>query len=166
MSSLLAAVGATVAALLETTIVPHLVVAGAHPHLVLVLGVVWTVAAGVENGLVWAFAGGLALDIFAQRPIGSSAFALLVSIGGAAVVAPLFSRARRVAPVPLVFLFSFVNSLLLLLVYGALRAPVPAPDVIPTLLPGVLYDTVIAALIGPLAISARDRHVDQERADW
>lgn len=166
MSSLLAAVGATVAALLETTVVPHLGVGGAHPHLVLVLGVVWTVAAGVESGLVWAFVGGLALDVLAQRPVGSSAFALLVCLGGAGSVARLLSRARRLAPIPLVFIFSFVNSLLLLVIYGALRTPIPAPDPIPTLLPGVLYDTVIAALIGPLAIAARDRHVDQERADW
>jgi rod shape-determining protein MreD len=166
MNSFVAAVGATVAALLETTVVPHFGFGGAHPHLVLVLGVVWTVAAGVESGLVWAFAGGLALDILAQRPVGSSAFALLVCLGGAGVVARLFSRARRLVPIPLVFIFSFVNSLLLLVIYGALRSPIPAPDPISTLLPGVLYDTVIAALIGPLAIAARDRHVDQERADW
>jgi rod shape-determining protein MreD len=166
MSSLLAAVGATVAALLETTVGPHLGVGGAHPHLVLVLGIVWTVAAGVESGLVWAFAGGLALDILAQRPLGSSALALLICIGGAGAVARLLSRARRLAPIPLVFLFSFVNSLLLLVIYGALRTPIPAPDPISTLLPGVLYDTVIAAVIGPLAVAARDRRLDQDRADW
>jgi len=166
MSSLLAAVGATVAALLESTVGPHIGVGGAHPHLVLVLGVVWTVAAGVESGLVWAFVGGLALDMFSQRPLGSSAFALLLSIGGAAIVARLLYRVRRLAPIPLVFVFSFVNSLLLLVAYGALRAPIPAPDPISTLLPGVLYDTVLAALIGPLAISLRDRNIDDERADW
>ena len=86
MSSLLAAVGATVAALLESTVVPHLGVGGTGPHLVLVLGVVWTVAAGVESGLVWAFVGGLALDVLVQRPLGSSAFALVVSLGAASVL--------------------------------------------------------------------------------
>jgi rod shape-determining protein MreD len=128
--------------------------------------VIWTAAVGVESGLVWAFAGGLALDMLAQRPLGSSAFALLVCIGGAGVVARVLSRARRVAPIPLVFVFSFVNSLLLLAIYGALRTPIPAPDPIATLLPGVLYDTVIAAIIGPLAVAARDRHIDEDRADW
>jgi rod shape-determining protein MreD len=166
MSSLLAAVGATVAALLESTVVPHLDVGGAHPHLVLVLGVVWTVAAGVESGLVWAFAGGLALDILAQRPLGSSAFALLISLGGAAILARLLSRVRPFSPVPLVFVFSFVNSLLLLVALGALRAPIPDPDPIRTLLPGVVYDTILAALIGPLLISIRDRRTDPERTDW
>jgi rod shape-determining protein MreD len=133
---------------------------------VLVLGVVWTVAVGVESGLVWAFAGGLVLDMLAQRPLGSSAFALLVSIGAVGVCVRIFPRARRLAPIPLVFVFSLVNSLLLLVLYGALRTPIPAPDPLPTLLPGALYDTVLAAVVGPLAVAARDRREDAERADW
>jgi rod shape-determining protein MreD len=166
MSSFLAAVGATVVALLESTVGPHLEVGGAAPHLVLVLGVVWTVAAGVESGLVWALAGGLALDVLGQRPLGSSAFALLVSLGAAGMLARPLSGIRPFSPVPLVILLSYLNSLLLLVAYGALRAPIPDPDPLRTLLPGVLYDAVLAALVGPLAISFRDRHVDPETADW
>jgi rod shape-determining protein MreD len=166
MSSFLAAVGATVAALLETTVGPHVGLAGAAPHPVLVLGVVWTVAAGVESGLVWAFVGGLALDVLAGRPLGSSPFALLFSLGAASILARPLSRIRPVSPVPLVFTLSFLNSLLLLAAYGALRAPVPDPEPLRTLLPGVLYDTALAALIGPIVMSLRDRHVDRERADW
>lgn len=166
MTSLLAAVVATVAALLESTVTPHLAVVGAHPHLVLVLGVVWTVAAGAESGLVWAFVGGLALDLFAQRPLGSSAFALLLSLGAAAVLARVLARVRPLSPIPLVFVLSFVNSFLLLVVYGALRAPIPDAEPLRTLLPGALYDTVLAALVGPLAISLWDRRRDADRADW
>ena len=39
----------------------------AQPHLVLVFGIVVTVAVGLEAGLVWAFVGGLVLDVLAQR---------------------------------------------------------------------------------------------------
>jgi rod shape-determining protein MreD len=166
MSSLLAAVGATLVALLESTVTPHLALSGAHPHLVLVLGIVWTVAIGAESGLVWGFVGGVALDIFAQRPLGSSAVALLVSLGAAAILAPSLSRVRPISPIPLVFVLSFVTSLLQLVVYGALRAPIPDPEPIRTLVPGVLYDTVVAALVGPLAVSLWDRRREPERADW
>lgn len=165
MSSFLAAVGATVAALLESTVTPHLAVGGAHPHLVLVLGVGWTVAAGAESGLAWAFAGGLALDILGQRPLGSSAFTLLIAIGIAGILVRPLARVRPFAPIPLVFCLSFVNSILLLLVYGALRAPIPDPDPLRTLLPGVVYDTVLAALVGPLVIAVRDRRVALEPAE-
>ncbi len=162
MSSILAVVGATAAALLESTVVPYLAVGGAHSHPVLVLGVIWTIAAGVESGLVWAFAGGLALDLFAERPLGSSAFGLLVSLAGAAALARPLARIRPFSPVPIVFAFSLVNSLLVLIAYGALRAPIPDPDPLRTLLPGALYDTALAALVGPLAISIRDRHVETD----
>ncbi len=166
MSLVLAAVGAVVAGLLELTVVPHLSVNGAHPHPVLVLGIIWTVAAGVESGFVWAFAGGLLLDVLAPRPFGSTAFALLVSVGGASAAARVLSGIRPLAPIPLVFIFSLVNSLLLLVVYGALRAPIPAEDPIGTLLPGAVFDTVLAAFFGPLVITLRDRHRPDDRADW
>lgn len=166
MSSLLAAVSATVAALVESTVVPYVAVGAAHPHLVLVLGVVWTVAAGVGSGLVWAFAGGVALDIFAQRPLGASALGLLVSLAGAATFARLLSRVRPLSPVPLVVVFSFLYSLLLLVILGALRAPIADPNPLGTLLPGVLYDTALAALVGPVIILLWDRHAARESTAW
>jgi rod shape-determining protein MreD len=166
MKVIVAAIGATVAAVLELTVVPYLRVGDAYPHLVLVLGIVWVVAAGFESGLAWAFTGGLVLDVLAERPIGSTAFALLLSIGGAAVLARLLSRLRPLAPIPLVFVFSLVNSVLVLVLLSALRTPIPTSDPIATLLPGALYDTVLAALIGPLAVSIHDRATAEERADW
>lgn len=166
MMFMLAAIGATVAGLLELTIVRHLGVGGAHPHLVLVLGVIWTIATGVESGLVWAFVGGLALDIFAQRPLGSTAFTLLVCFAGVALLGRVLSRVRPVAPIPLVFSFSLVSSLLLMVVYGALRSPIPAADPVSVVLPGVIYDTVVAAILGPLVISTIDRRMIEERAEW
>lgn len=166
MTFLLAAIGATVAALLELSVVPHMGVNGAHPHPVLVLGIVWVVAIGIESGLVWAFAGGLVLDVLAQRPLGSSAFALLLSIGGAAVLSGALARIRPLAPILLVAVFSIVNSIVVVTLYGAIRAPLIGDDPIGRLLPGAAYDVVLATLVGPLAVSFRDRHVDQERAEW
>jgi rod shape-determining protein MreD len=166
MKLVLAALGAVVAALLELTVAPHLAVNGAQPHLVLVLGVICTVAAGLEAGLVWAFAGGLLLDVLAPRPLGSSAFALLLSLGAAHVGARALTRLRVFAPIPLVFVLTIVNSLVLLVVLGALGAPIPVSDPLRALLPGAVYDTAIAAVLGPLILSLRDRYAPEERVDW
>ena len=87
MTLLLAAVGATVTALLELTVGPYLKVGTAEPHLVLVLGIIVTVAIGLEAGLVWAFVGGLVIDVLAQRPLGSTSFALLICVGATSVLA-------------------------------------------------------------------------------
>jgi rod shape-determining protein MreD len=166
MSLLFAAVGATVAALLELTVIPYLKVGAAHPHPVLVLGVIWAVVAGIEGGLVWAFVGGLVLDVLAQRPLGSTAFALLIAIGGAWVLGLGLSRLRPIAPIVAVLVFSFIYSMTLFVLLGALGQPIRVADPVGMILPGVLYDGAIAVLVGPLVVALHDRRAAQERADW
>jgi rod shape-determining protein MreD len=166
MTLLLVAVGAVATALLELTVGPYLKIGEAQPHLVLVLGVVVTIALGLEAGLVWAFVGGLALDILAQRPLGSTAFALLLCVGAASVLARSFARLRPIVPIGAVFILSIGYSMILFLTFGALGAPLPVADPLSVVLPGAVYDAVLAVLIGPLVIAVHDRRVEQERVDW
>lgn len=166
MSHLLAAVGATAAALVEHSLVPYLGVGGAHPHPVLVFGVIWTIAVGLESGLTWAFVGGIALDSFASRPFGISAFALLLSLGGASVIGRSFIRIRPLAPIIAVPILSLVNSMILLALLAAIRPPVTVADPVAAFMPGAAYDAVLGMLFGPLAVSIRDRRNLEERMDW
>jgi rod shape-determining protein MreD len=166
MTLLLAAVGATVAALFELTVTTYLRVGVVQPHLVLVLAVTVTIAVGLDAGLVWAFVGGLALDVLAQRPLGSTAFALLLCVGGTSVVGRAFSRVRPAAPIIATFLLSIVYSMALFALFSALRAPLPVADPLSVIVPAAVYDAVLATLIGPLAVSIHDRRVPVERVDW
>jgi rod shape-determining protein MreD len=166
MTLLLAAVGATVTALLELTIGPYLRVGNAEPHLVLVVGIVVTLALDIEAGLVWAFVGGLVLDVLAQRPIGSTPFALLLCMGGAALLGRAFVRVRQIVPIPATFVLSLLYSMTLFFTFNVLRAPIPVADPMSKVLPGAIFDLVAAALIGPLAISIHDRRAQVERVDW
>ena len=165
MTLLLAAGGATVTALLELTVGPYLRIDIAQPHLVLVLGIIVTVAVGLEAGLVWAFVGGLVLDVLAQRPLGSTAFALLLCMGATAVIARVFMRLRPVVPILATILLSIGYSMILFVTFNALRTPIPVADPFALVLPSAVYDTVLAALIGPLAISIHDRPDDVDRTD-
>jgi rod shape-determining protein MreD len=166
MTLLLAAVGATVTALLELTVGPYLRIGAAQPHLVLVFGIVVTVAIGLEAGLVWAFVGGLVLDVLADRPLGSTSFALLLCVGATAVLGQFLVRVRPIVPILATLLLSLLYSMILYLAFNVLRTPIPVVDPISILLPGVVYDTLLAALIGPLAISIHDRRTETERVDW
>jgi rod shape-determining protein MreD len=166
MTLLLAAVGATVTALLELTVGPYLRIGAAQPHLVLVVGIVVTVAMGLEAGLVWAFVGGLVLDVLADRPLGSTSFALLLCVGATAVLSQFLVRVRPIVPILATLLLSLLYSMILYLAFNVLRTPIPVVDPISILLPGVVYDTLLAALIGPLAISIHDRRSETERVDW
>ena len=162
----IAAALAVVAALAEFTIAPYLKVGDAVPHFVLVFGVIAAIAGGLEVGLAWAFVGGLALDIIGQRPLGSSAFSLLVAIGVGSLVGGALARVRIAAPIIATFVASVVYSVLLLVSTTALTAtPIP-PAALSAVLPSAAYDTVLAALIGPLVVAVVVRRRESERVDW
>jgi rod shape-determining protein MreD len=131
-----------------------------------VLGVIVAIAVGLEAGLAWAFVGGLALDVLAQRPLGSTAFALLVCVGGASILARSLVRLRPIVPIFAVLVLSIGYSMILFAAFGALGSPPPVPDPVMTVLPGAIYDAVLAALIGPLTVAVHDRRMEQERVDW
>ena len=163
-----AAIGATVTAIFELTVGPYLRVGdvAAQPHFVFIFAIVWTVAAGLESGLTWAFVGGLVLDVLAQRPLGSSSFALIVCVGLAATSTRIFTRLRAIVVVPAVTILSLVYSMTIFLLLGALASSATSADPISTLLPGVAYDSVVAVVAGPLAVAVHDRYAEEERVDW
>jgi rod shape-determining protein MreD len=166
MSLTLAAVGAVVAALLQSTVVPYLQIGGARPDLVLIYAVIVTVVVGIDHGLAAAFFGGLAIDVLAPRPIGSTAFVLLLVVGGAAVIGRLLARGRALSTVVAVFVLAIVGPLVFLVVYGALRGPIPVDDPLLSVIPDAVYSTVIAALAGPAAVALHRRYFEHERIDW
>jgi rod shape-determining protein MreD len=164
MTLLVAAIAATVAAIVELTITPYLRVGDAQPHIVFVMAVVWTVAVGLDSGLVWAFVGGLVLDTLAQRPLGSTAFALLIVVGATAVLGRSLARIRPIVAIIATLILSLVYSMTLVLLFSVLRPPSTLVDPLRIVAPSVLYDVIVAAILGPLAVSLRDRIVDEERA--
>jgi rod shape-determining protein MreD len=166
MSLLFAAIGATVTALVEVTLAPYIKVSDVAPHPVLVGGVIWTITAGIDRGITWAFVGGLVLDSLLGRPLGVSAFALLAAVGGAALIAQPFPRLRLVAPVVAVPILSLVNSVLIMSLTAAARPGADFPDPLSLLLPGAIYDGVIGMFVGPLAVTFHDRRAATERVDW
>ncbi len=150
------AIAALAAALLELSVEPHFSVGDARPHLVLALGVIATIAIGPATGLAWAFAGGLALDVLAGRPLGATAFTLLVVLAGAGLGARVPSRLKPLAAIGLVAICSVSSSLLLVVVLGVLGAPIAAPDPV-SLLAGMAYDTAVAIVVAPVVMVAIER---------
>jgi rod shape-determining protein MreD len=166
MSLTLAAVGAVVAAVLQLTIVPYLGIAGAYPDLVLVVAVIATFTWSIEAGMTLAFVGGLMIDLLAPRPIGLTAFTLLVSTGIAALIGRVIPRGRIVTQIVLIFVLSFVTDLLFLGMYTALRGKLDVGDPIQLILPGALYSTAIAVVLAPLALALHKRFAERERVAW
>lgn len=166
MSLLLAAIGATVIALVEATLGRYITVGDAVPHPVLVGGVIWTIAAGIDRGITWAFVGGLVLDSLLGRSLGTSTLALLLAVGAAALIAHPFPRLRLVAPIVAVPILSFGYSMLILVLATATQPGLTVGDPGRLLVPGVTYDAILGMFLGPLAITLHDRRVVTERVDW
>jgi hypothetical protein len=93
MSLLVAAVGAVLASLLETSVLPelHLPI-----DLVLVFAVTSAMLLSIEEGLTWAFLGGITLDLLVagDRPLGVTALCLLLTTGGGIIIARLTQPPR------------------------------------------------------------------------
>jgi hypothetical protein len=75
-------------------------------------------------------------------------------------------RLRPIVPILATALLSLLYSMILFVAFNALRTPIAIADPVGVLIPGAVYDIMLAALIGPLAISIHDRRVETERMDW
>lgn len=166
MQLIIAAALAVVAALAEFTIIPYLQVGDAALQPVLVFGTIWTVVGGLEAGFVWAFVGGLALDVLSQRPLGASAFSLLIAIGVASLVGTAFRRVRLIAPIVATTVASLIYSMLLLLVTSLLNGAAIPDGATDFVIPSAIYAALVAALIGPLVVAIVMGRRDTDRVDW
>jgi cell shape-determining protein MreD len=163
----LAAVGAAVAALIQSTVLPF-ASQGGGLDLVLVIAVVWTMALGLEGGLVVAFLGGLVIDVLLMRPLGLTAFIDLLAVGTAWVIGRLLARALYPVIVATAALLSALAGPLTVLLYGALRYVPSGVDPMTGVVTSAILGAIAAALTAPLALAfaRRTRLEEVERVDW
>jgi rod shape-determining protein MreD len=67
-----------VIALAQTTLSPHLALLGAQPNLMLLAVLSWSLLRGGKGGMLWAFGGGMLLDVLSGAPFGTSTLPLLL----------------------------------------------------------------------------------------
>jgi rod shape-determining protein MreD len=115
MSVLAPAVGAVIAAIVESSVLTHLQVGGLRPDLVFAVGVALAMVLGFESGMTWAFVGGLTLDLLLPgRSLGSTALTLVLVTAMALLVARVTWPPRLVVIAATSFGLSFVYQVLLL----------------------------------------------------
>jgi rod shape-determining protein MreD len=168
LSLVLAAVGAVVAALIQSTVLPFAAAGDGGLDLVLVIAVVWTMALGLEGGLVWAFLGGLVIDVLLMRPLGLTAFIDLLAVGAAWVVGRVVVRALYPVIVVTAAVLAALAAPLTVLLYEALRDVPSGVDPTAGLVRSTILAAIVAALTAPLALAVarRTRVEEAERVDW
>jgi cell shape-determining protein MreD len=165
MGPAFAAVGAGVAALLQSTIASRYQIVGAQLEISLVFAVAVTLIYGFEEGMAWAFVGGLCLDFFAMRPLGSSVFELLVVVALATIGEPLLGRSRYAGSVIAVFVLAPVFLVVSDVTTGLLRPSAP-PLHLTGLIAAAVANAIIAVVVVPLLIGIKRRAEHRQRVVW
>jgi rod shape-determining protein MreD len=161
-----AALVSLLAALLETTVLPEIPIAGATADLVLVCSVTATLVLGVEDGLVSAFLGGLLIDmLIPERPLGAATLSLLLVVGIAAVVAQVAGPSRRWMAVAMTVVLTPVLHVLLSLVL-VLTEGTPLVFDPTAMLVSAFMNGLIAIPIAMLYAAIERRFGVVERVDW
>lgn len=161
-----AALVSLLAALLETTVLPEIPIAGATPDLVLVVAVTATLVMGIEDGLIAAFVGGLLIDVLVPaRPLGAETLALLLVVGIAAAVARVAGPSRRWLAVALTVVLTPVLHVVLAVVLVLTEGAPVSFDFVAMLVAAFMNGLIaipLAALFGAL----EQRFGVTERVDW
>ncbi len=148
----------------QATLLPMAGAIGVKPNLVLVLLLLWGAVREPREGLLWAFAAGLLLDLLILAPLGTNALALLP-----VVVVGWLSRSRSfqsglLFPLLMTLVASLAHALLLL-VLGPLLGSGVSP--LGALRLGVLGALLNMLMVPPLyvLIQVLDRWIGWIEAD-
>ncbi len=155
------------AAILEVSVLAQLQLAGTRPDLVLAVGVGVAMTLGFDAAMVWAFVGGLLLDVMLpERPIGSTTLAMLLAVGAATAVARLLDSPRLVVIGATAFAATFLYEGLLLGILGLVSGVALGPPSIATWALVALGSAVIAMITAWAIRTLLLRFGTFERVDW
>lgn len=155
-----------IAGLLQSTAAARIQIGGVKPDLVLLLVLIGTLIYGSRPGIVWAFLGGIALDIFSGGPMGASSLALMVATWVVGLGQRTLSRFNLLVPVgaamigtflygvSYIALLAWVESTIKFLAFANFRNIQYNLEFWPTLqyiiLPALFYNTMLMLFVTPL----------------
>lgn len=135
------------AALAQSTLLPMVIGIGVKPHLVLVLLLLWSATREAREGLLWAFAVGLLLDLLTLSPLGGGALPLLPVVIIGWLSRSRFFQSGLFFPLLMTVAASAAHDLTLVAI-----APLTGgqPSLVGTLRPGVLGALLNLLVVPPL----------------
>jgi rod shape-determining protein MreD len=87
--------------LLQVTVSPNFELYGVTPQLLFLITIVWALYYGLQQGLIWAFVGGILIDLFSAGPMGASSLALMAAVMVIVSIQRLFPENRILVPLVL-----------------------------------------------------------------
>jgi rod shape-determining protein MreD len=167
MSVLAPAVGAVLAAILESSVLTHLQVGSVRPDLVFAMGIAVAMVLGFESGMTWAFVGGVSLDLLLPgHVLGSSALTLILLISAALLVARVLWPPRLAFIAATAVVLTFGYHVLLQAVQAISSSSAFAGLSASDLVAISLLNGLIAAVSVPVVRALDLRFGEPERLAW
>ncbi len=111
-------------AVLQTAVLPRFPILGMVPQLPLLVALAWGLLRGINEGIVWAFIGGLCLDLFSVAPLGTTALAFMLAITAVTWIENAFPTSRFFLPVVMAALATLIYLFIYLLLLRLLGQPI------------------------------------------
>ena len=125
------------------------------PNIVLVLVVLWVGYHGVREGLLWAFAVGIVLDLLLFAPLGAHALALMLVVLAIEPVRHLAFGDNHAWALVAVFVAALVNDLIFLIVSSAAAHPLRVDTLWHFSIARALTDVLAAVVCLPVVLWLR-----------
>lgn len=145
------------ACLFQATAAGRIKIYGVKPDLVLLLVVIGALVYGSRPGVVWAFFGGLGLDLFSGGPMGSSSLALMAAAMVAGFGHRTLSRFNMLVPLvaiaagTLVYAGAYLSILAVLQYLDVTDHRLPWLSTVQSVVvPALVYNTTLMVLLVPL----------------
>lgn len=97
-----------VLAIVQSTVLPKFPILGFVPVPVLLVSLAWGLLHTMEEGVAWAFVGGLFVDLFSVSPLGATSLALMAAVAAVIFIQRNFPDSRVLLPIILSFLASLI----------------------------------------------------------
>lgn len=155
-----------IAAVLQASLVPEIRIGEAGPDLVLLLVLSWTLLGGFEEGVYWAIAGGIMLDLLDGTPTGLTAMALVLVSFAASLIFGKVGRNNFIFPPLVIIAGTFVYHGILIVLLRITGSAVPIVySVTQVTLPSALYNLILILplfrILGRIYEFSRPRRVGE-----
>lgn len=154
-------------ALVQITLAHQFRLAGVYPSLVLVLVVDWGILRGMDEGMLWAFLGGLCIDTFSGWPLGIATVSMVIVASLVSLGQGTFIRTHALLPLATMFGATIVYYVIVLFLYESTQHPVDWLVALRDIaLPAAIYNTVLN-IPGFWLVQRLERRVyPVPRANW
>lgn len=128
--------------IVQTAVLPHFQLLNLSPQLPLLVALAWGLMRGINEGAVWAFIGGLFMDLFSITPLGVSALAYMAAVTAVLWAKEAFPTSRVILPVLLAALATIIFLIINLVLLRLLNV-ISSFQLVTTLWPLILINALV-----------------------